>query len=430
MKILTQTFFIILAAAFSAVSGQTSDGEFRSGGGFRINLPKTVASSKEQSFNDGKLSGFGKVYVWNEPGVYHHQILYYKLDRNDGKALTATDKAGFLKAFAQDFLKDPIAKGIPFIEKEYVFNGQQGQEIQTISAGIKTIVRFFIAGQRFYFIGLTYSPAQDEARILQTLDSFALLDAKTLVAAKIEEATPSPLPQEPAGGKIKTDAADNNLKGRVKSVVVETQESPRAAREPESEAHYNEAGFLVRETSYSDGYPFEVKLWGYLDGNRVEKSGSISFDNDQRQAPPREKIATMEIEENPDEPRDARYGSRHVYKYDDRGRLVERQSFGNNGRLYSRTAFNYTENKREEIDFGPDGDEWSREIEIFDRNGDVVESYSLDEAGKPVDARVYAYELDARGNWIVQKAFEKKIARGKPAPKLLWTSYRTISYYP
>lgn len=68
-------------------------------------------------------------------------------------------------------------------------------------------------------------------------------------------------------------------------------------------------------------------------------------------------------------------------------------------------------------------------FEVLDDNGNVIERYSKDEKGKIEDRTVRTYEFDKEGNWIVEKTFEQKKVRGKVVNKLLWTSYRTITYY-
>src|SRR3954454_7877754 len=69
---------------------------------------------------------------------------------------------------------------------------------------------------------------------------------KVDLAKKISEATPQSLPQSPRGDREKTDADDNNLKGKVKSVV-QYSLGKKGDREIESEEYYNEGGDLVRE---------------------------------------------------------------------------------------------------------------------------------------------------------------------------------------
>ncbi len=422
-------FFFFLFLTCLTVAGQSDSDFFKSGGGFKINLPKIFTSSKELRFNDGKLSGHGKSYFWENPQEYNCHIDYYKLD-NGKKSLTQIEKTSYLETHKKNFLKELQDKNLPFIEKKYLFNGNQGAEIQAINSAqnTKMLVRFFIVNQRFYFIGLIFNQKKiDDSQVFQILDSFALLDSKLLIAAKLEEAEPKPLPQEPVVPKPKTDAQDNNLKGKVKSVIEDNQNYPKGKRERFSEEYYNEAGNLVREISYDNGYPSNVTVWGYIDGNRVDNSNSVEFDDDQR--PPREGLfATMESDENL--PRDTRYSSRFSYKYNDQGQLIEKQDFGNNGQLWTRIVYNYKDNVREESRYGRDGSRWTHFFNVLDKDGNVIEEYYLDDKGKPKNKTFYTYEFDSQGNWILQKTIENKTLKGKTVAKILWTSYRTITYYP
>jgi hypothetical protein len=247
---------------------------------------------------------------------------------------------------------------------------------------------------------------------------------------KIEEASPKMLPQSPAAEKLRSDARDKNLKGKVESVIEELLESGKAKRERYSEAYYNADGNLIKEVSYTDGYPSYVTVWGYIDGNRVKKTNSVEYKEGER-PPSDEMVATMDDERdalNPNMPRDFRYDSKLTYKYDDAGRLVEERTYQNNGEVRGRTEYVYKGNEREISDYGRDGSRWSHSFEILDKTGDVTEDYTRSD-GKIENNRVFTRQYDEQGNWIAEKTFEKKIVKGKSVLKLLWTTYRKITYF-
>jgi hypothetical protein len=249
-------------------------------------------------------------------------------------------------------------------------------------------------------------------------------------AKKIEESTPSALPQSPVAQKLKSDAQDNNLKGKVKSVIEDVQYTGKRSRERNSEVYYNESGNYLKSVSYTDGYPDSVIVWGYIDGKRVSKSNDINYAKGER--PPSEGI-TMRAEDNlknPNAPKDTRYSIRYEYRYNENGQLVETWIYLNNGELWSRDVNNYKGNQREELNYGQDGSEWSQTVKILDKDGNEIEENLMDEHGKVGDKTTYTYEYDAKGNWIVQKAFENQKVKGKWIPKLWHITYRTITYYP
>jgi hypothetical protein len=54
----------------------------------------------------------------------------------------------------------------------------------------------------------------------------------------------------------------------------------------------------------------------------------------------------------------------------------------------------------------------------------------MDAEGKIGNKEINTHQFDSQGNWIVKKTFEEKKVKGMLIRKLLWTSYRTITYYP
>ncbi|HEX8277525.1 MAG TPA: hypothetical protein VF540_02480, partial [Segetibacter sp.] len=396
----------VLIISFANIYSQNSD-VFASGGGFKLNLPKSASSSKDIAFNDGKLSGEGKAYTWEKPQAYFVQALYYVID-TEKKTLSLPEKTALLNPMKDALLKEAKEKNFPYTEKEYSFNGNKGIELQILYSGNpggKSIARFFIVGKRFFHISTLFNRNQDETDIVRIMDSFSLLDSKSLIAAKIEEATPNALPQEPVVAKLKTDAQDKNLKGKVKSIIEENQDSSSKKRERETEEYYNELGNLTKRISFNEDYPSDVTIWGYIDGQRVLKSNYINFDDDQR-PPLRRMIITASAEnnvKNPNLPKDTRYSVRKTYKYNEKGQLIEEQTHNNNGEIWSRNVFNYKGNEREELHYGQNGAQWSRTIEILDKDGNVIERNLMDAQDK-IDSKIIStYEYDAQGNWIVKK---------------------------
>lgn len=261
---------------------------------------------------------------------------------------------------------------------------------------------------------------------------YAQKTPKVDFAEKIREATPQSLPQEPVAVKLKTDAQDKNLKGKVKSVIKDDLDLKTKKREREEEEYYNEAGNLTKGVSYDDGYPSSVTIWGYIEGQRVLKNNYISFSDDER--PPSTRMTIIASAEdnptNPNLPKDTRYSVRENYKYNEKGQLIEQITYNNNGELWSRTVNNYKANQREVLNYDQHNSEIGQTIEILDKDGNVIERDLMDANGKIGNREINTHEFDSQGNWIVEKTFEEKKVRGKAVRKLLWTTLRTITYYP
>jgi hypothetical protein len=260
---------------------------------------------------------------------------------------------------------------------------------------------------------------------------YAQKTPKVDFAKKISEATPQPLPQEPVAVKLKSDAQDKNLKGKVKSVTKDDLDLKTKKREREEEEYYNEAGNLTKGVSYDAGYPSSVTVWGYIDGQRVLKNNFISFSDAER--PPSTRMTIIaSAEDNPinrNLPKDTRYSVRKDYKYNEKGQLIEEVIYNNNRELWSRTVNNYKGNQREVLNYDKTNSQTGQTIEILDKDGNIIERDLMDENGKVGDKEINTYEFDSQGNWIVEKTFEEKKVRGKVVRKLLWTTLRTITYY-
>jgi hypothetical protein len=117
-------------------------------------------------------------------------------------------------------------------------------------------------------------------------------------------------------------------------------------------------------------------------------------------------------------------------RYDDNGRLIEKNYYFNNGILSHRNTYEYAGNKRIERSLGTDGSEWSRTDVTLDSVGNIVKQEMYGAEGKVDITYSMTYELDKYGNWIIQRTYEVTQVRKRPWKKLIWTSYRTITYFP
>jgi hypothetical protein len=182
---------------------------------------------------------------------------------------------------------------------------------------------------------------------------------------------------------------------------------------------------------YGFGYPNYITVWGYIDGNRVddENQTNIGFDDDPKQGMSIIQDATAEYKALP---KDARYGTKYTYKYNSDGQLAEKTTYFNSGVKSLIETFIYTGNRRETTERHeyPENHKYSaKSIQIYDKNGDLIEETQYDYEGKFMSKTSYTYELDTKGNWIVQKSFDNVKVKGKTVLKPSSITYRTITYY-
>jgi hypothetical protein len=259
---------------------------------------------------------------------------------------------------------------------------------------------------------------------------FAQKLKKVDFAKKIAEAAPAELPQSPGDDRAGNDARDAGLKGKVKSVIETNQEVGTRIRDPYKDDYYNDSGNLIKTIEYTDGYPESVTVYGFIDKMRVTRSREVTYAEGEKPEPKGIFMRMSDNAKDPSAPRDSRYDRRKVYKYDSQGRLIEESSYQNNGEFWHKTTYGYDGNRRTERGFLQDDGEITKSIFLLDANGNDIEQHMYGENDKVVEKRFMTYEFDKAGNWIVQRTFEEVIVRKKKVRKLLWTSYRTITYYP
>lgn len=303
-----------------------------------------------------------------------------------------------------------------------------------IPSGATMFARNFIEGNRvFLLIGqVTASEKEAEKLVENVLDSFRILSQAEIdaeIARAIKDGTPEPLPQSPVAAKERSDAEDDNLKGKVKTVVEEDHDLSGTwqsqVRHRSSMEIFNELGDLVERISFdSTGHPFEVTVYGYIDGARVSKSktlkGGTGFTI--TAAGPRDA-----------KPRDPRYGYKRLYKYS-AGRLSEMKLIMNDGDLWMTYAYEYQGDVKTQLVYSQNGKLNQKYGYKLDSKGNPIEYFRYDAFKDPekID-RSYRYRydsFDSQGNWTKRTRFEmvKERSVELEVPNLI--EYRTISYYP
>lgn len=303
-----------------------------------------------------------------------------------------------------------------------------------LPVGGNLLARMYFVGARLYTIVGQPSETVPNAESLteKTLASFALIPQSELdaeVAEGIRLATPEPLPQAPVTSKEKTDAEDENLKGRVKRVVEEDQDLSGTwqaqYRKRSSETEFDPRGNFLKTISYdSTGHPYDVTVWGYLVESRVTLSKSIASSS----------VLRLTAAGPPDtKSRDRRYSWKRLYKYT-AGRLSEKQLIQNNGELWMKYAYAYSGNEMIELVYSENGKLNQKYSYRFDQNGNPTRYLTYDAFGDPNRVkRSYRYQydkIDALGNWLQRTQIEVISENGidKEVPSQI--EYRTITYYP
>lgn len=251
-------------------------------------------------------------------------------------------------------------------------------------------------------------------------------------AQKIKEATPKSLPQTPVLQRPTSDAQDDGLKGRVKSLIGERiglsgVEKPIGRRMMLIQ-DFDERGNYLREVNFEyRGRPYNTVVYGYIDGVRVSLSNPIYYGDELFISSGSEK----EKKTKTNEP-DPRYDYKYEFKYAD-GKLSEMQMFLNTGEEGMRYVYKYNGNKREYLAYS-DNKLNQRYIYTFDNKGNEIEQiyYKVYESPDSVGS-IIKYkneEFDKQGNWTKRSIVELNTVDKKVIESPIAIEYRQITYYP
>jgi len=296
------------------------------------------------------------------------------------------------------------------------------------------VQRTYLVSHRLYQTVLVVNTTQRvyEALAAGVLDTFKILneaDVATRLAQETANTEPSPLPQQPVARRLASDADDEGLHGRVKTVLTESQDLSGTwsvqTRKRNSLENYNEQGNLTRRESYDyKGNLSDITVYGYIDGSRVSYSKTIQHEYNPPpmivSVPPG--IVTRKS--------DSRYHYKFAFKYDDKKRLTEKTWFHSNGELWLRYVYKYTGNQREELVYSADGSLNQRYVSILDDKGNEMEETIFETRDGSIRLKQsYAYEFDSNGNWTKRTSSKLVPKDGKPTYVPDSVYYRTITYY-
>ena len=277
----------------------------------------------------------------------------------------------------------------------------------------------------FLFLFLTLIPAAwCDAQSLKNLD------AKKLKS--IETSTPASLPQEPVVPKECSDAEDEEIKGKVMSVTGESQDISEPGSGETKHLSYierfNEKGNFIKQISFdSEGNPSDITVYGWLDGARVSKTKSITYDYN-----PPPVMAPPAAAKPATKPRDVRISYSYTYKYVE-GKLSEMQMYYNDGRPGMRYTYTRTGNTLEKLAFDDKGQLNQKYVYRLDKDGNEVEDLRIDLTPQRYygDKKfIFKYDsFDKNGNWTKRTASQIHTVNGKEIAKPAFVHFRTFEYF-
>jgi len=363
-------------------------------------------------------------------------------------------------------LRDNYAPGTIRNQKKTSFAGHPGlvaviDSANPIRKSSRAMIWIYVLKNRVYLMSLTLDDNAKMEEHLKLMSTFRLLrptDIETRVGAMLSELTPEPLAQEPALSRPTTDSQDAALKGRVKTVITESEpyagELLFGARETVSVEDYDEHGNIVKSVEYRNSRPVRLRLYGTYKGERAfREMRRIWLDyKDKNASVAREPVVEQKL-----------YTIK--YKHDPDGRLLEMRVLSDDGKEMETAKYNLkakTVGRRYDPEYRairlpPFGfrslmdmimtanisvNVNSKDIvSTLDANGNSIEdayqvlngSYSRPgfdgEKYYPIyrtDKLQHEYKLDDRGNWIQRKTIA--LTKDKQAAPMEVT-YRKIIYY-
>ena len=311
----------------------------------------------------------------------------------------------------------------PGIEQRVdLFTGSVVQRTYIVSRRVYEIVAVLRNSQRVY-----------ESVALGVLDSFKVLSDAEVTARQAQEAAkaePSPLPQTPVPRRAGSDASDEGLRGRVKSVLSESEDLSGTwsvqGRKRDLLDTYNEQGNRVRTEEYdSRGNLSAITVYGYIDGSRVSAFNSI----DREYNPPPLIVSVAPAPGAEIKKPDPRYQYRFGFKYDDKKRLTEMTYFQSTGEIWLRYVYKYKGNQTEELVYSEDGSLNQRSLHVLDDQGNEIEETIFETNGSIRAKEKFTYKFDAQGNWTTRTTSKIVMDEKREQSIPYSVRFRTITYY-
>lgn len=250
---------------------------------------------------------------------------------------------------------------------------------------------------------------------------------------RIAAGTPMALPQQPVMKRPTTDAQDTGIKGSVKRVIEEEEffddDGKTQGRKFRAIRDYDSAGYLVRSIPFdSKGEPYEVTVYGYIDGMRVTRSKDVPGAEILTGAMSAGDQALFEATRKPD----TRFDSEYRYKYEN-GQLIEKHMFYRDGSAGMRYTYRRTGNEFEELAYGYDRKLNQKYVSKLDERGNEAELLDvavINQQWRGDRKYKFKYEsFDNHGNWTKRVKSRVLTEDGKEVHKPWYATYRTITYH-
>jgi hypothetical protein len=334
-------------------------------GSFSVEIPTSYynANVSPVSLKASRGLGVGVSYSWLGSGVVYH-VQYI-------------DLADFSEALSSRILQNSVSnitanqvanKGKLIYERDFSAFQLNGKDLKYEFSNKISKYRVFLDGKRVFVIYVDVTNLKSEPDVSAFWESFRQIDSQLLIARRIAEAEPKPLPQNPIVKKEKTDAQDFGLKGNVKSISQEYEylseplKSVIVGKSVEFENYYNVQGNLLRRVLFGgfEGLINTIRVYGYIDNKRVSLTNSVTYQNSEQNI-----LDSLE------------YGT----KYDEKGRLTE-ETDGDFKSIYL-----YNNNKQETIRFYKGEKIGDKLITSFDEKGNEVEVISISEKSLAISSK-------------------------------------------
>jgi hypothetical protein len=288
-------------------------------------------------------------------------------------------------------------------------------------------IKYIFAGNRVLIFLVSAYDVRGIEEALKLFNSVTYFSIRETTEKRMKTATRKSLPQTPALKATQTDAAHNNLKGRIKSVRLEAEDVPilvgKQERRIMSDETYDISGNLLKNFWFQDsGYPTSVRIYGFVGGARVSDSEEMEGGMDYG-------ISAAGQDDIKLPPADERYEERYSYKYDDSKRLIERNEYDNRNKLAGVYRLTYKDDWMDEKWFTAEGKLNSTKHRQFDKNGNEIkyEFWWYEETDR--EEEKYDYKKSDRfGNWTERQVVKTITDRGL-LRKRTSNEFRTITYY-
>ncbi|HMJ08425.1 MAG TPA: hypothetical protein VK468_05435, partial [Pyrinomonadaceae bacterium] len=402
-------------------------------GRFRIALPKDIQGFGALSPKQTGTTASGQQFTWK---FAEGEVVMIYLDFPDSKLTGSSADLDRITSNTKNSISKRFPKATLLYENQSVLNGIPSSNLVHDLGGNEGLVttQLYLDKTRLYRINAAFADRAAAAILNPTFKTFRLISQAEVDAElqkKYESMKPPPLPQSPVVARLTSDAQEESLKGKVKKVVEESEDRSGAwslqGKKLDSVTYYDQTGALTQRDSYdSQGNPFQIIVYGYIDGKRVSNSKTIRYEYD-----PPPMAAPLAGGVKQETARDIRYEYSFEYKYEI-GKLTERQMIYNNGKKGMRYVYMHSPNQVEELIYTADGKLNQRYLSVLDAGGNKVEWTAFGLANFDIygDRKYkYTYEFDGAGNWTKKFTSHEITEDGVKTFRPYSVDYRTITYY-